>query len=252
MLDPLQPLLLLPEVTSPSSWKKGRPWFIDPEQRYVLRVFSSVTTLLHVNTAQVKSGELRSAKDLLNEKWKGKISTDDPAAAGRGANTAGMFYSHFGDEFVKKLYIDQKPAISRNRRQLTDWLARGTYPISLSVSDDDAEQARKDGFPVFDIYSLADLPGVLSGGPYVLSFANRAPHPNAAIVFLNWMASKEALEIYSRATISATLRTDVDQSFLPPQIIPRSDAEYFDSYDWKWTATESEKVRLLLKTLLNR
>jgi hypothetical protein len=60
------------------------------------------------------------------------------------------------------------------------------------------------------------------------------------------------LEIYSRATISATLRTDVDQSFLPPQIIPRSDTKYFDSYDWKWTATESEKVRLLFKTLLNR
>ena len=195
---------------------------------------------------------MHSSKELLNEKWKGKISTDDPAAAGRGANTAAIFYTHFGEEFVKRLYVDQKPVISRNRRQLTDWLARGTYPISLSISDDDAEQVRKDGFPVLDVYSLGDLPGVLSGGPYVLSFANKAPHPNAAIVFLNWMASKEALEIYSRATISATLRTDVDEAFLPPNIIPRNDAKYFDSYDWQWTATEGDRVRLMLKRLLNR
>jgi iron(III) transport system substrate-binding protein len=252
MLDPLKPALILPEVINPSKWKKGRLWFLDPEDKYVLRVFNSITTLLHINTDQVKPNEMRSSRDLLNEKWKGKISTDDPAAAGRGANTAATFYTHFGEEFVKRLYLDQKPVISRNRRQLTDWLARGTYPISLSVSDDDAEQIRKDGFHVLDLYGLSDLSGVLSGGPYVLSLANKAPHPNAAIVFLNWMASGEALEIYSRATISATLRTDVDEAFLPPKIIPRSDSKYFDSYDWQWTATESEKVRLLLKTLLNR
>jgi iron(III) transport system substrate-binding protein len=252
MLDPLKPVLLLPEVTNPSKWKTGKLWFIDPEERYVLRVFSSVTTLLHINTEQVKPGELHAARDLLNEKWKNKISTDDPTAAGRGANSAGIFYTHFGEEFVRKLYIDQKPMISRNRRQLTDWLARGTYPISLSVSDDDAEQARKDGFRVSDIYGLADLPGVLSGGPYVLSFANKAPHANAAIVFLNWMASREALEIYSRATISATVRTDVDESFLPTEIIPRSGVKYFDSYDWRWTTSEGERVRVLLKKLLNR
>src|SRR5262245_16500321 len=252
MLDPLKPALMFPEVVNPSKWKRGGLWFLDPDDKYVLRVFNSITTLLHINTDHVKLDEIRSSGNLLNEKWKGKISTDDPAAAGRGANTAATFYSHFGEEFVKRLYLDQKPVISRNRRQLIDWLARGTYPISLSVSDDDAEQARKDGFPVLDFYALSDLSGVLSGGPYVLSLANKAPHPNAAIVFLNWMASREALEIYSRATLSATLRTDVDESFLPPKIIPHSGGKYFDSYDWRWTATESEKVRLMLKTLLNR
>jgi iron(III) transport system substrate-binding protein len=252
MLDPLKPALMLPEVLNPSKWKKGRLWFLDPEQKYVLRVFSGITTLLHINTDQVKPDEMRSSKDLLNEKWKGKISTDDPAAPGRGANTAATFYTFFGEEFVKHLYVDQKPIISRNRRQLTDWLARGTYPISLSVSDDDAEQVRKDGFHVLDVYGLTDLPGVLSGGPYVLSFANKAPHPNAAIVFLNWMASRQALELYSRATISATLRTDVDESFLPAKIIPRGDAKYFDSYDWQWTATEGDRTRLMLKSLLHR
>ena len=35
MLDPLKPSLMLPEVVESKKWKKGRPWFVDPEEMYV-------------------------------------------------------------------------------------------------------------------------------------------------------------------------------------------------------------------------
>lgn len=118
MIDPLKPLLIVPEVTDGAKWMRGKPWFMDPEERYILRLFNSVDSLLFINTDHVNPDELRSVKDLLNPKWKGKISTEDPTSdSGSGGNTAANFYAQLGPEFVQKLYIDQKPVVSRERRQ---------------------------------------------------------------------------------------------------------------------------------------
>jgi iron(III) transport system substrate-binding protein len=81
MLQPLKPALQLPEVLDGSKWKKGKLWFADPEQQYILRLANSVTTMFHINTAQVNPEEVRSVKDLLNPKWKGRIALQDPTTS---------------------------------------------------------------------------------------------------------------------------------------------------------------------------
>jgi hypothetical protein len=49
------------------------------------------------------------------------------------------------------------------------------------------------------------------------------------------------------------LRTDVDESFLNPNNIPKSGVRYFDDSDFAWTATgrreSRDKVQALLKEL---
>ena len=107
-----------------------------------------------------------------------------------------MRYS--GADFVKKLFLDQKTTFSRDRRQLTDWLARGTYPIVFGGEDGELERLRKEGLPINSVHGLEDMPGSLSGGDQVGLFTN-APHPNAARIFVNWIASKEGTEIFARA-----------------------------------------------------
>lgn len=243
MVDPLKPLLSLPEVVNPAKWKTGKLWFIDPEERYVFRPFKSVANLLFINTDHVKAEEMRSSKDLLNPKWKGKISTEDPATTGSGANLASRFYYQLGEEFVKKLYLDQKPVSTRERRQFTDWLARGTHPICLNCREDDVRPLQKEGFRFKEIFDLSDMTGVVNASPWLLAVANRAPHPNAARVFANWMLSKEGLEIYARGYGSATLRTDIDESFLNPDNIPRRGVNYFDESDWKWIVAGRRETR---------
>ena len=252
MLDPIKPAILLPEVADPAKWKRGKLWFVDPEEQYVARPFSTISNLLHINTNQLKPAELGSAKDLLNPKWKGKISTEDPTTSGSGSNTAARVYAQMGEDFMKKLYIDQKPAITRERRQITDWLARGTYPIAFGAHDSDVEKMRKEGFPIKEIFGFPDMPPALTGSPWQIVLLNRAPDANAAKVFVNWMLSKEALEIYARGEGNVTLRTDVDESFLPADVIPRPGINYFDTYDWEWTVSGKEKVRLRLKETLGR
>lgn len=252
MIDPLKPLLILPEVIDPSKWRRRKPWFIDPEEKYVLRPFSSVASLLFINTDSVKPAEMRAAKDLLNPKWKGKMSTEDPTTTGSGANLATRFYTQLGEEFVKKLYVEQKPVSTRERRQFTDWLARGTHPICLNCREDDVRPLQKEGFKLMEIFELSDVPGAVNGSPWLLTVANKAPHPNAARVFINWLLSKEGLEIYSRGYGSVTLRTDVDESFLNHGNIPRAGVHYFDDTDWNWVITgrreTREKVWKLIKS----
>ncbi|MGH7847411.1 MAG: ABC transporter substrate-binding protein [Candidatus Binatia bacterium] len=252
MLDPLKPALLLPEVTDPKKWKNGKVWFVDPEEKYVARPFSNISGLLHINADIVKPGELTTAKDLVNPKWKGKISTEDPTTPGSGSNTAARIYAQMGEEFMKKLYIDQKPAITRERRQLTDWLARGTYPISFGAHDSDVNKMKKEGFAIKEVYGFPDMPPALTGSPWQLVLMGGAPHSNAAKVFVNWMLSKEGLEIYARGERAVTLRNDVDESFLLPEQIPQAGINYFDTYEWEWTVSGKEKVRLRLKEILGR
>ena len=76
--------------------------------------------------------------------------------AGTGAANAAMLYVELGAEFVKRLYIDQKPVFSRERRQYADWLARGTYPICFSCREDDVKSLRQEGFKLVEVFEMSD------------------------------------------------------------------------------------------------
>src|SRR5207237_9614236 len=111
---------------------------------YVMSVHRTRTVLLHTNTEPVQPGDLTKAADLLQSKWRGKIATEDPTIAGSGSNTAARIYLQMGEDFVRRLYVTQKAMIARDRRQLTDWLARGTYPIVFGAQSSDVERMRKE------------------------------------------------------------------------------------------------------------
>ena len=251
ILDPLKPLLILPEVVDGSKWKRGQPWFIDPEAQYILRLFNTASSLFFLNTRFVQPAEMKSVKDLLKPKWQGKISVFDPTDAGTGSNTAAALYVQFGEPFLKALYVDQKPVFSRDKRQMEDWLARGTYPISFGARGEEVDRLQKEGFPIVKA-APADARDMVTAGSGLLAIMNRAPHPNAARVFLNWLASKEGAEVFSRAQLHATTRSDVDETFLPSDIVPQRGVEYFDSYEWEFTLSTKEKVRNILAKLLKR
>jgi iron(III) transport system substrate-binding protein len=252
MIDPLKPLIAMPEVVDGSKWKTGKVWFADPQEQFVVRAFSSVASLLYINTEHVKPDELRNIKDLINPKWRGKISTEDPTTTGAGANMAARLLTQVGEEFVKNLYIEQKPVRTRERRQMADWLARGTQPICLNCREDDVRPLVKDGFKVLEIFELNGAAPTINGSPWMLTVANKAPHPKAAQLFANWILSKEGLETYGKGYGSATLRTDVDESYLNPGNLPKKGVKYFDDTEWKWIVggrhESRDKVWKILKT----
>jgi iron(III) transport system substrate-binding protein len=253
MLDPVRPILLDPGVTDGSKWKAGKLWFIDPEDKYILRLFSTRTAMFYMNTTYVKPDEIKTAQDLLNPKFQGKIITSDPTLPGIGSSDSARFYIQYGEDYVKKLYIDQKMLISRDRRQIGDGLARGAYPIAMGAEDEEMERLEKEGFPIHRVYSLQGMSEIVSPSVGHVALFNNAPHPNAAKLFVNWIASKEGLEAYSRARGGAPTRNDINEErYLPAAMIPKQGVDYFDSYNWEFVLNTKEKIRHRMKELLGR
>lgn len=253
MLAPLRPELIFPEVVDGSKWKKGELWFADPEQTYVLRISNQVQPSFYVNTAMIKPGEIRSGRDLLDPKWRGKIAGEDPTLLGSGVNMAARIFIAYGEEGVRKLYVDQQPMMSRDARQLTDWLLRGTYPIVFNADQDQVEKMRGEGMPVMSVFGLPELPATVSAGFGMVGLFTNGPHPAAAKLFINWLSSKEGMEVWARARKEVPTRNDIDEaSFLSSTSIPQPGVEYFDTYDWQFTLDTRDKIRQHMKALLGR
>ena len=106
---PLRPVLILPEVTDPTKYRNGKLWFVDPAERYLLRIANFVYTPIFVNTSQIGAGELKGWNDLLKPEYRGKIAGADPTATGGGPGlpTASFLYVTQGEEFLRDFYFGQ-------------------------------------------------------------------------------------------------------------------------------------------------
>jgi iron(III) transport system substrate-binding protein len=202
-LDPITPLLLLPEITDPSKWFTGKHIYADPENRYLFLFEGSVSggATIYINTRFVNPAEIKSYWDLLQPKWKGKILFMDPKSSSLGLNAATSLFNDpdLGPEFLKRLFGEMDVAISGNRRQGTDWLSSGKYQICFACRD--TEMAIKQGLPVGEVDPLSLKEGgneIGGGSSSVLAFLNKAPHPNAAKLFVNWFLSRQGQILWQR------------------------------------------------------
>lgn len=251
MLDPLLPQLVLADALDTSHWPNGTFWFADPGQNVILRLNNYVETSLYLNTDAVKPEDITSWQDLLKPQLTGKLSTYDPTVSGAGLSTAAYLGNALGDDFVKSLYVDQKPATSRDHRQIADWLARGTYPVAIALRDVEYEQVKSDGFPVTVIKNPPDAPGGVTAGFGLLAILNQPPHPNAAKVLVNWLTSRDGMDAWSKAQIIPPIRSDLDTSPYPAaELIDPSVTTYFDSYAWDYVLKDRQTMMTHLQQLL--
>lgn len=248
-LDPLKPWLVMPEVADPSVWPTGGPWFRDPSGATSLQIFNTLSQAQPtLNTSIVSPDDVKTLDDLLDPQWQGKIAAFDPGTNGAGLVFAAQVYLSKGPDYATQLYKGQSIALSRDYQQLADWVAHGTYPICLSVVQQ--YLAPYVGSVPIQVINFPDLEPATAGGFGIVSYWNNAPHPNAAKVFANWIASKEGVALYGQIDGSAPVRTDVPVTWLPPDQVPQPGGNYLDTYDYTFETTQRLTVRDFFANLL--
>ena len=235
VLQPIKPALMLPEVLDPSKWYGGEHRYIDPEQRYIFAfVANSQSGQVQYNTQQVNPAEFSSFWDLLNPKWKGKMSSLDPTSFGMGAALQFLYYHpELGPKFLQRFYGDMRITLSRDPRQMTDWLAAGKFMLCFRCNAGSAVgKAKEQGLPIgsFDTESWKEG-GSSSAAGGTLGFPSQAPHPNAAKVFINWFLSREgqiALQKLGRPDAHNSRRIDIPKEDVDPYNRLDPGKKYFD------------------------
>lgn len=109
---------------------------------------------------------------------------------------------------------------SRDVRQIGDWLATGKYAIGIFTSPGrtDLDKAKAQGLPVDWFGPKSFREGIaLSNAQGNVALINRAPHPNAAKVAINWLLSREGQIAYQRIfPFFNSLRIDIPKDELSP------------------------------------
>jgi iron(III) transport system substrate-binding protein len=241
-------VLIAPDVIDPHEWKDGHLWYMDPDHT-ILRVHQFVTPELAVNTNLVKRGEVTTWKSLLDPKWQGKVVAKDPGTSGAGTSLIALLYILFGADYVRRLYVDQKPVLSRDGRQAAQFLAQGNDAILVGADTNAIDRFKELGYPV-DYVFPTDAPNVLSGGWGLISLVNKAPHPNAAKLFINWLAGRSGQEAFAKGATSVSLRTDVPREGVPAWAYPQKGGKYLDTYDYKFVTSQREAAVAKARELL--
>jgi iron(III) transport system substrate-binding protein len=146
ILDPVEPLFVLPEVKDPKNWWGGYIW-MDNAKRFIYSFAAYQTESLWYNTNVMKPEEFRSFDDLLNPKWQGKIGISDPRTPGSGAFLWSYMRAVKGEPFLKAL-LGQKMFITRDLRLLAENTARGQLGIAVGIAYAEFLPFLKVGLPV--------------------------------------------------------------------------------------------------------
>ncbi|HEX2229396.1 MAG TPA: extracellular solute-binding protein, partial [Candidatus Binatia bacterium] len=224
MLDPIGPALILPEVNDRSKWYGGQHWYADPENKYIFMFEGTiVSTGISYNTKLVRADEIKSYWDMLDPKWKGKLLGQDPRGAALLTPVLILYHRPgIGPEFVRRLYTETDITLFRDRRQGTNWLATGKFPLCHLCREID--KAVQQGLPVDEIppEKLKEGGTIGGGGSSVIALVNRAPHPNAAKVFINWYLSGEGQSVWQKVMnvkeveASDSMRIDIPKDDVLP------------------------------------
>jgi iron(III) transport system substrate-binding protein len=241
MLDPIKSTLILPDVLDPTKWWEGKQKYADKEGQFIFVYEGNVSAGAGAgyNTQSLDPREYKTYWDFLNPKLKGKILSTDIRRV-RGAGIAWQFlYYHpdLGPKYLRRLFGEMDITLTADLRQAIDWLGAGKYALCMPIQGGTVYRAKNQGLPVdqFDPYHFKE--GVnLSSAFGSLALMNRAPHPNAAKVFINWLLSSEGQTLFQKVISQPgdprdSRRIDVPKDHIPPEERRRDKMNYFDTDD---------------------
>jgi iron(III) transport system substrate-binding protein len=141
------------------------------------------------NTDMVKSGELpKTFDDLLNPKWNGKITMPDPTRHTTTAQFLWNLKEIKGDKWLDlvKGLAKQKPLLVESLAPVTTTIIKGEAPVGITYIKYVKQYKGPVGYVLMDKY-LSD--------PNYMSLGAKAPHPNAAKLYIEFVTSAEGQKL---------------------------------------------------------
>jgi len=239
---PVPPYLTGPESKNESKWMGGKFDYADDAGQYNLAFGVRVQIPFIYNPSMVQASDIHSWKDLLDPKWKGKMAMLDPRQAGAGQDMSLFLFTNpkLGKDVLKGLY-SQNLILSRDDRQVLDWVGQGKYPIGIGASGVIAYELQKKGLPLefFPSEQLAEGSFITTSNA-TIGIHKDPPHPNALKVYLDYLLSQEGQTEWSKGSGLASRRLDVPRDFLPPGILPKDGVTYQENYREQFQKSKDE------------
>lgn len=161
---------------------------IDPDGFF--HTTASGQVVLTYNTTKVKAEEApKSWQDLLNPKWKGKVSTGHPAFSGYVGTWVYSMKKLYGWKYFEQLEKN-KPQIGRSINDTVTALNAGERQVAAGADGSTLFSAAR-GNPLAVNYPTDGSILIISPS----SIVKGTKHPNAARLYMEFLMSPEASEI---------------------------------------------------------
>ena len=253
-ISPIRPLLVGPNSRDESAWIGKKYTFADNAGQYVIVMSAYVKAPFIYNSKVVDASEIKSWKDLLDPKWKGKLALRDPTRPGGGLGNATLWYitPSLGKEYIRQLF-NQNPIVSGNDRQILDFVAKGKNPIGIGPSDVLTNELIGRGLPLkhFNPKAIKEGTYITAGNGALVAMRN-PPHPNAAKVYLDYLLSAEGQHQWSKGAGFASMRTDVPNDHVLAQLVPKEGMTYPQLSNEEFVTKRDEVVKILRPLMRRR
>lgn len=172
-----------------------------------------------INTNLVPLNEApKSWKELGEKKWRGKVVLANPALSGSAYAQLFQMVQLYGWDFINS--VRKISTFVPKSTLVYTFVGRGEFAIGVTGEGNVFAEINK-GNPVTAVYPSEgtglrfDASGIIKGGP----------HPNSAKIFMDWLTTKEAMSIISKAPhFRRMARPDVPP---PPGLKPSSEIKFF-------------------------
>jgi iron(III) transport system substrate-binding protein len=142
------------------------------------------------NTAKIPADQApRSYQDLLDPKWKGKMAIS--ATTGTVGNWVGAIVVTLGPDFVRSLGKQELRLYPIAGRALANLMISGEVALSPTIYQSHVAASKAQGAPL-----AWNVPGPVPVTDTAAAIAAKAPHPHAAMLFVDFLLSREAQLLY--------------------------------------------------------